>query len=147
MRRPRLLPLLGALSLALPVLEILVIIQVARGIGVGLTFLLLVAGVIGGTWLIRREGQRSLRVMMTGWRQGAPPAEGLARSGWVVLAGVLLAIPGFITDVLAALVMIPVTRAILGRLVRRVGPRNTTWVQPTAGGDQTEPTVVRGDVI
>lgn len=147
MRRPRILPLLGALALALPVLEILVIIEVARAIGGGLTFLLLVGGVVGGIWLIRREGQRSVRAMMAGWRQGAPPVEGLARSGWVVLAGVLLAIPGFITDVLAALVVVPFTRRVLGRLVPRVGPGNATWVPPTANGDQTEPTVVRGDVL
>lgn len=147
MRRPRLLPLLGALAFALPVLEILVIIQVAHAIGGGPTFLLVIAGVLGGAWLIRREGQRSMRTMLSRWRQGPPSTAGLARSGWVVLAGALLAFPGFITDVLAALVVIPWTRALLGRMIRRVGPRNTTWVRPAASGDQTEPTVVRGDVL
>ena len=147
MRRPRLLPLLAALCLALPVLEILVIVEVARWIGGALTFLLLAAGVVLGIWLIRREGQRSLRAMMTGWRSGAPAVDRLARSGWVVLAGVLLAIPGFITDVLAAVVSIPLTRRLLGRLIGRVPPRHATWAPPTADGDQAEPTVVRGDVL
>ena len=124
------------------------IIQVAHAIGGATTFLLLVAGVIGGVWLIRREGERSVRAMMTGWRQGAPAVDGLARSGWVVLAGVLLAFPGFITDVLAGLVSIPPTRRLLGRLVGRGRPRYATWAPPTADvGDQTEPTVVRGDVL
>lgn len=147
MRRPRLLPLLGALSLALPVLEILVIIQVGHWIGAAATFLLLIAGMVLGVWLIRREGQRSVRVMLTGWRQGAPAVEGLARSGWVVLAGVLLAFPGFISDVVAGLVMLPPTRRLLRRLVG-VRPRYATWAPPTADvGDQAEPTVVRGDVL
>ncbi|MGN6721988.1 MAG: FxsA family protein [Marmoricola sp.] len=148
MRRPRLLPLIGAAALAIPVLEILVIIRVGHWIGAAPTFLLLVAGVVVGSWLIRREGQRSMAAMTVAMRRGMPSADGLANSGWVVVSGILLIIPGFITDVVAALVIIPFTRRLLGKLLGRFGPRKAPWVPPGASsGDQTEPTVVRGDVL
>jgi len=148
MRRPRLLPLIGAAVLAVPVLEILVIIRVGHWIGAGPTFLLLVAGVILGSWLIRRAGERSMAAMKVAMQGGAPSTEGLASTGWMVAGGILLIIPGFITDAVAALVIIPFTRRLLGKLLGRFGPRKATWVPPGASsGDQTEPTVVRGDVL
>ncbi len=148
MRRPRLLPLIGAAALALPVLEILVIIRVAHWIGVGPTFLLIVAGVIGGSWIIRREGQRSMAAMKAAMQRGAPSTDGLASTGWVVVGGILLIVPGFITDVVAALAIIPFSRRLLGKAMARLAPRKATWVPPTASsGDQSEPTVVRGDVL
>jgi len=135
MRRPRILPLIGAACLALPVLEILVIIRVGHWIGAGPTFLLLVAGVILGAWIVRREGQRSLREMAAGIRRGTPSTAGLADSGWVVLAGILFVVPGFITDVAAALLLVPRTRRLLVRSRRVQTP------------DHGEPTVVPGDVL
>lgn len=148
MRRPRPLPLIGAACLALPVLEILLIVRVAHWIGAGATFLLLLAGVAVGSLLIRRVGQRSMRQMASVLRGGVPSTEGLASSGWFVLGGVLLIIPGFITDAVALLLITPVTRRILGRIFGRFLPRTTMWVPPAApSDDQAEPTVVRGDVL
>ncbi|MGN6161515.1 MAG: FxsA family protein [Marmoricola sp.] len=138
MRRPRPLPLLGAVALALPVLEVLVIIRVGHWLGAAPTFLLLVAGVLLGAWLIRREGERSLRHLADGLRRGSPSTRGLADSAWMVLAGVLFIVPGFITDVVASCLLIPWTRRRLSRR-RGVGPR-----PPRTDG---EPTVVRGDVL
>ena len=143
MRRPRPLPLLGAAALALPVLEILLIIQVGHWIGAGLTFLLLVAGVVLGSLIIRREGRRSLQQLKTALLSGTPSADDLASSGWVVTGGILLIVPGFITDVAGAILIMPFTRRIVGRLGRRKAP----WVPPASSGDPTEPTVVRGDVL
>lgn len=148
MRRPRLRPLIGAVALALPVLEILLIIRVGHWIGAGPTFLMLLAGVVLGSLIIQREGKRSLKQMTDSLRRGAPSADGLANSGWVVTGGILLIVPGFITDVFGALLIIPLTRRLLGKLVGRFGPRKAPWVPPTThSGDQTEPTVVRGDVL
>lgn len=148
MRRPRLRPLIAAAALALPVLEILLIIEVGHWIGVGATLLLLLAGVVLGSLAIQREGRRSLRHLTDGLRRGVPSTDGLASSGWVVSGGVLLIVPGFITDVVGALLIVPVTRRVLGRMVGRFVPRQTPWVPPSAhSGDPTEPTVVRGDVL
>ena len=148
MRRPRLLPLVGAACLAVPVLEILLIIRVGHWIGAGPTILLLIAGVVLGSLLIQREGRRSLQQMKDGLRSGTPSTDGLANSGWVVTGGILLIVPGFITDALAILVIVPFTRRILGKILGRFLPRKASWVPPGASsGDPTEPTVVRGDVL
>lgn len=147
MRRPRPLPLIGAACLALPVLEILVILRVGHWIGAGPTFLLLVAGVVLGSWIIRREGQRSFKEMTASMRRGVPSTDGLANSGWVVVGGILLIVPGFITDVVGALLILPFTRRPLGRLLGRRRATKATWAPPAPSGDQAEPTVVRGDVL
>lgn len=148
MRRPRLRPLIGAVALALPVLEILLIIQVGHWIGAGPTFLLLLAGVVLGSLVIQREGRRSFQQLRDGLLRGAPSTDGLAASGWVVTGGVLLIVPGFITDIVGAVLIVPLTRRIVGRLLGRFGPRTAPWVPPGASsGDPTEPTVVRGDVL
>lgn len=148
MRRPRLLPLIGAACLALPVLEVLLIIRVGHWIGAGPTLLLLLAGVVVGYLLIRREGRRSFQQLAAGLRSGTPSTDDLANSGWRVVGGVLLILPGFITDVVAALVIVPTTRRMLGKIFGRFLPRKPTWVPPAApSSDPTEPTVVRGDVL
>ena len=149
MRRPRLLPLLGALCLALPVLEILGIIWVGQHIGALWTLLLLIGGVVLGSWIIQTAGRRSLKAMASSLRRGQPDSEGLAQTGWIVVGGILFIVPGFITDVVGVLVMIPITRRLLGRAAGRFLPVKATWTPPaTFGeGDQTEPTVVRGDVL
>jgi UPF0716 protein FxsA len=136
MRRPRPIPLLGAALLALPVLEILVIIRVGHWIGAVPTFLLLIAGVVLGSWLIRHEGRRSLRQFAEGLRRGVPTTDALANSGWIVVSGILFIVPGFITDAVGALLLLPWTR--------RLARRRSVPSKPTADG---EPTVVHGDVL
>ena len=149
MRRSPLLRILRFALLALPVLEIVGIIWVGHQIGAGWTLLLLLVGIVAGILLIQRAGQRSLRVIASTVRQGQLPTENLAQSGWMVAGGVLFVIPGFITDVLGAFVIVPTTRRLLGRVLRHVVPGNALWVPPSAPtqGDDAEPTVVRGDVL
>lgn len=149
MRRPRVLPLIGAVFLALPVLEVVLIIWVGHQIGAGWTLLLVLAGVPLGVWIIKRAGRRSLRAMAEGIRQGRPTTDDLAHTGWFVIGGILLMVPGFITDVVAVAVMIPFTRGLLGRALAPVHLLKRTWVPPasTGHGSDAEPTVVQGDVL
>ncbi|MDO5503381.1 MAG: FxsA family protein [Actinomycetia bacterium] len=160
--RGRMLPLLGVLLLALPLLEILTIIGVVRLIGGWWTFGLLVLGSLLGAYLIKREGMRAWRALNTAARTGAAPGETpgkrLADGSLILLGGVLLLFPGFLTDVLGLVLILPFTRplarGVLGYAVaRRVGvitplsgPQN--WNGP--GGPSGPPgagTTVRGDVI
>lgn len=139
----------GVAAWALPIAEIIGIIWVGHQIGAGWTLLLLFAGIVLGLALIQRAGQRSLAVLAASVRRGQAPSAQLAQSGWLVAGGVLLTIPGFITDVLAVLVMIPVTRRLLARAFAPTVPVKATWAPPTTStqGDDAEPTVVRGDVL
>lgn len=144
MRRPP----LAALALAFPVLELVGMIWVGSQLGFLATILLLLLGVVLGSWLIQAAGRRSFRAMASSMRSGQPPQEDLAQTGWYVAAGVLLIVPGFLSDLAAVLVAVPVTRRLMARALHRFMPVTRVWVPPTtAAGDQAEPTVVRGDVL
>ncbi|MCC9305949.1 FxsA family protein [Kitasatospora sp. RB6PN24] len=125
------LPLLVAAWL---VLEIWLMIQVASVIGGLVVVLLLIAGAVVGSRLIKRAGLRALRNASTAFEQGRLPESGSAETGTslTVLAGLLLILPGFLSDVLALTLLFPPTRA-LWRLVGRRAAR--TLVRTGPAGD------------
>jgi len=109
--------LIVALLLLLPVLEILVIISVGSAIGAWPTAALLVAISLAGAWLVRREGRRAWRSLREAMTTGQLPEKDLADTPFVMAGGVLLLIPGFLTDVVGLLLVLPFTRP----LARRIG--------------------------
>ncbi|HET9633640.1 MAG TPA: FxsA family protein [Terrabacter sp.] len=173
-RRLRLTRLALVGLLLLPILEIVVIVAVGQWIGGWPTFLLIVATSLLGAWLIRREGGRAWRELQQAVRSGRMPAREIA-DGIVVLAGgTLLVLPGFITDVVGLLLVLPFTRPVarsllaavisrrlLAQTERFTGPRVTgprVTGQPTgAGWQETDPQgpqrssssdeVVEGEII
>jgi UPF0716 protein FxsA len=104
--------------LALPVAELVVFILVAASIGFGLALLLVIAGSFAGGLLLRHAGGNHIarvRVAMNqGLNQGSFTALQADSTGTATLfAGILLLIPGFITDVLGLLLLIsPLRRAL-----------------------------------
>lgn len=114
--------------LLLPLIEVASIIQVSRWIGVLPTLTLLVAFACLGLYLIRSQsillGGRIVEAM----RQGVPPEKPLLDSGVVSLAGFLFMIPGFVTDILALLLLIPLARRQIWRgIAFVVRSRFRTW--------------------
>lgn len=103
--------------LFLPIAELAVAIQVGRRIGVAWTLLLLLAGFVAGGWVIRRQGLAAWRSYAEAARGGRAPARTPADAALVLLAGMLLAFPGFITDVLAVVLLVPFTRRATGRVL------------------------------
>lgn len=103
------------LLLLLPILEIAVMIQVGTWIGVGPTLLLLLAGGIAGSLLLKRQGLATLRRAQDSLDRGELPV-GAVFAGFCVVAGaILLMIPGFLTDVVGILLLIPFLRDAAGR--------------------------------
>lgn len=169
------------LFIVLPVLEILSIVAVSRLIGGWATLALIVLGTVAGAWIVKREGRRSWQLL----RQAAddvplqPDAIGsrprqqtkpLADGGLILAGGALLMVPGFLTDLIGLLFLLPVTRPLarvtlaylIGRRVSGTVQRFSlrTWdgtslhdpgtqngpgrpSGPAGAGDAT----VRGDVI
>lgn len=132
----------------MPILEIVVLIQVGQAIGPWWTILLLVLDSILGAWLIKREGRRAWQALREQVETGRMPHRELADGALVVLGGAFMLSPGFVTDALGILLILPVTRPLFRRLltsyaVSRVGTRVTG---PTHG-TRPEPTVVRGEVV
>lgn len=133
--------------LALPVLELIGILLAADRIGAGWTMLALAAGVVAGAGVIRFLGAASLRDMKAAMDRQEPPM-GAALDGLVALgAGLLLIVPGFLTDALAlGLLLSPVRRAA-GRLVwggRAPAPR-PSGQPPGAGPDKRTGGVIEGN--
>ncbi|MDO9380084.1 MAG: FxsA family protein [Nocardioidaceae bacterium] len=115
MRSPLRWRLVLALLLLMPVLELVVLIAVGRQIGVLATLGLLVAGVVVGTGVMRREGARALGAVREAAASGRQPDADLSGRAIVFVSGLLLAVPGFVSDVVGLVLWLPPVR----RLVRR----------------------------
>jgi UPF0716 protein FxsA len=103
---------LGLIVMSL--VEITVIVAVGREIGALPTLgLLLVTAVLGG-WLLRREGARTWRAFRAALDSGRPPAAEVVDGVLVLFGGLLMMLPGFVSDVVGLLLVLPPTR----RLVR-----------------------------
>jgi UPF0716 protein FxsA len=107
-------PLLAG-AVALLVLEVVVVVLVASWIGIGWTLLILVAGGVLGALLVRREGMRAWRSFRAEVTEGRPPGRSALDGVLVLLGGLLVVFPGFVSDVLALLCLLPPTRRLLGR--------------------------------
>lgn len=97
------------------VLEVLAIVALASWIGAGWTMLVLLAGSVLGLLLARREGVRAARALATAVQRGKLAHEEATDSLLVAIGGVLLFLPGLITDLLGLALVFPPTRALARR--------------------------------
>jgi UPF0716 protein FxsA len=107
------LPVLLALLLALPFIEIWVVFAVAGQIGGLLTLLLLIAMSVLGVVLLKREGATVWRRANTEMAAGRVPTGALLDGVLVLVGGTLLVIPGFVTGVVGLLLLLPPLRTLL----------------------------------
>ena len=106
-----------ALFIIVPVIELLVIIEVGARIGAVTTVLLVVATGTVGAWLTRQQGFTVLRRLQYETNGGQPPGDVLIDGVMVLLGGMTLLTPGFITDAVGLSFLIPGTRALWRRLI------------------------------
>lgn len=102
-----------------PVAELFVAIEVAQAIGVLATIILLIASWPLGTWALRSQGAAAWRRLQAAAAAGRPPAREAVDGALVLLGGVLLIIPGFITDLLGVCLLLPTARSLARPLVLR----------------------------
>jgi len=109
------------LFLVVPIAELYVIVQVAGGIGIPETILLLIGVSVVGAWLAKRQGIGVLRRMQATVAQGKVPSSEIVDGALVIFAAALMITPGFLSDCLAILLLLPPTRAVVrGALLRRL---------------------------
>jgi UPF0716 protein FxsA len=113
-----LLPLV-LLFIAVPLAELAVIIQVGQAIGVWWTIGLLLADSILGSWLMRLQGRIAWRRFNEALQAGRVPGREVLDGALVIFGGALLLTPGFITDVLGLVLLLPPTRALVRRVLTR----------------------------
>ncbi|WP_283136779.1 FxsA family protein [Rhizohabitans arisaemae] len=152
--------------LAVPALEIWLIIQVGGLIGAFPTVLVLLATGVLGAAIMRRAGRRAFAALQDGLRSGVLPDREVSDGAMVMTGGLLLLIPGFLSDAVGLLFLIPVTRPLVRRFLSWYGARGSALAnqeprQPYPHLDdripgmhrnqeesrQAPPRIVRGEVV
>jgi UPF0716 protein FxsA len=129
-------PLLFVALLAVPLAELWVILESAEQIGLGSTLGLLLVISIAGASLLRRQGMAAWNRLQTTVERGEVPSRELVDGALILLGGALLLTPGFLTDAIGLVLLIPPTRSVVKGLTRRLLAR---WV-----GRRFEVSVSRG---
>ena len=138
--------MLFLLLLAIPVAEIAVFIQVGSRIGVGMTLLLVLASAVFGIWLVRTQGFAAATRVQAMIARGESPALGMLEGLALLAAGVLLVIPGFVTDLAAFVLLIPpLRRGIIRFYLRRVRVEGTVVTHHIPGPDKPGSTPLEGE--
>lgn len=110
--------LIPVLLLIVPAIEIAIFIKVGQLIGawkvVGLIFL----SAILGAALLRYKSISAIRRIDQDLKQGRTPDAGLFDAFLIVVGGVLLIIPGFASDIVGLLLMVPVVRRLIRNFIR-----------------------------
>ena len=143
------LALFLVLLVAVPIVEVYVLVQVGQRIGVLWTVLILVVEAVLGGWLVRHEGTRAWRALDAAFRGGRVPTGELADAALVLVGGVLLMLPGFLTDVLGLFFLIPFTRPFARQVVAFFIARRLSraGLVPSARGPYGGSGVVEGEVV
>ncbi|MGY0235699.1 FxsA family protein [Longispora urticae] len=119
----RTLWLVIAALIIVPVVEIAALVAVGQVIGLGWTLLLVLATSALGGWLLRREGGRAWRAVQTDVQEGRAPGRHATDGFLVFVGGVLMLVPGFVSDLFGMLMIAPPTRGLFRGLVERVATR------------------------
>jgi UPF0716 protein FxsA len=129
------MPLLVLLVIfiVVPLAELYVILKVADGIGVPLTILILAVDSIIGSLLLKSQGRAVWRRFNQTISAGGVPHREVLDGAMVIFGGAFLITPGFITDVIGILLLLPPSRFVIRRLlVRALGGRLAVGVAGTA---------------
>jgi len=110
--------LLFFVFILLPIAELYVIIQVGGAIGLLPTLALLVIDGLLGAWLARTQGRQAWVRFNEAMAAGRVPAKEVVDGAMIIFGGALLLTPGFITDILGIILLIPPTRAIVRGMMR-----------------------------
>jgi UPF0716 protein FxsA len=116
------MPFLILLFIVVPIAELYVILKVGDLIGILPTVALLVADSLLGSWLMRSQGRVVWRRFQETMQAGRVPHREVFDGVLVIFGGAFLITPGFLTDIIGVLLLLPPTRALFRRwLVRRGG--------------------------
>ncbi|MBK5220349.1 MAG: FxsA family protein [Thermoleophilia bacterium] len=107
------------LFIVVPIAELYVIIKVGEAIGVWPTLALLLADAILGSMLLRHQGRGAWRRFNEALAQRRFPGKEVADGVLIVIGGTLLLTPGFLSDIVGIFLLIPPTRAIARRVLKR----------------------------
>ncbi len=140
------LPGLVTAFIVVPVVELYLIFTVSRQLGLAPTLgLLLAISVLGGV-LVKREGLRAWRTLRDAVARGSVPGRrDLADGALVLVGGVLLLAPGFLTDAVGLVFVLPPTRPLARRLLLRLAARRRPEARRPGTGRVVDVTDTTGE--
>jgi UPF0716 protein FxsA len=101
---------IGLLACALPFLEIAGFVWIGSKLGLALTLIWVLGAMVGGLFLLRRTGMQAVGKLRTALADGTEPGHSLLDAACFTAAAMLLIVPGFFSDALALVLMLPATR-------------------------------------
>ncbi|MCP4435057.1 MAG: FxsA family protein [Actinomycetia bacterium] len=123
------------LFVVLPLVELAVVVAAADAFGLGTTLVALLAFSVAGAWLMRRQGLAVWRRANDELVAGRPPTRELIDGAMIIGGGALLLTPGFVTDFVGLMLMLPPVRKLLAPLaLRAMARRAATAVSSTRAG-------------
>jgi len=136
---------LAALFIAVPALEIALLVKVGGIIGAGWTFAVVVATGVAGAAVAKQQGLRALREVQEAMSTGRRVGVSLVAAALLLVAAVLLVTPGFVTDAVGLVLLIPWLRqsaahALVARFAANVIHVRGVAADPNFGaGDEPPP--------
>jgi UPF0716 protein FxsA len=113
--------------IVLPIAELYVIIKVGEAIGILPTIALLILDSFLGAALLRSQGRAAWRRFNEALAAGRIPTREVFDGAMVILGGAFLITPGFITDVIGILLLVPPSRAFFRGIVARLARRRAAF--------------------
>jgi UPF0716 protein FxsA len=136
-RRPRWIMILLLLFIGIPLLDMATIVMLGRVIGLWGTLAFVIGCGVVGTALARSQGAHVWGAIQRDLAEGRPPSYGLLDGLMVLIAGVLLITPGFLTDIAGLLLLLPPVREVVKHQIRvrleRALAEGTLHIQPGGG--------------
>ncbi|MFJ3664171.1 FxsA family membrane protein [Streptomyces sp. NPDC090119] len=137
------------------VLEIWLLVLVADAAGGLAVFLILAAGFVAGAVVVKRAGRRAFRNLDEALRRGTAPSSGGGSNGLLMLAGLLLMLPGMLSDVAGLLLLLPPVQNVVRRRTEHLVNRKLGGAGRGSLGDAFQQVrihhpdgkVVQGEVI
>lgn len=150
--------LLKLFIIALPFLELYVLVEVAHYIGTFNAIVLLLLTSLIGAAILKHQGLAILRSANWRMQNGEVPNTELNDGFWLAIGGALMILPGFITDAIGILCLLPLTRKLFTKVfLRSTQFKHYTYTQTTyqtstqRTSSTTQPhtigTVIEGEVI
>lgn len=112
--------LLLFLIIVIPALEIGVLLFSGKTIGVIPTIVLIVLTGVCGAWLAKKQGIETVRKAQHQMQTGQPLGETLVDGLCILIGGIFLLSPGFLSDVIGVLLLVPISRSLLKPFLLRI---------------------------
>lgn len=111
--------ILFVLLIGVPIAELYVIVQLGQEIGILQTLALMFVMSAAGAALLKQQGTATWRRLQATIQQGGIPAAEATDGALIVLGGALLLTPGFLSDIVGILLLLPPTRVVFKKAARK----------------------------